>query len=130
MFINNLSAEQQSIFLGLAKELVSADGRIDDRETRMISTLKNMCNSGVTPAPIGSLEILRDQFGDRASKVSMMLELVGVAHADQNYDVSEKQMIRNIAQSLDISGALLEDIENWVRRQMGLTKEANLLIGE
>jgi len=59
-----------------------------------------------------------------------LLELLGLAHADSEYHVTEKDFISTVAIALNISDPLLADMESWVRRQFALVHEAEELIGE
>jgi hypothetical protein len=73
MFLKDLNANQQKLFLGLAKELIEADKKITDHEIAMIASLSGemgqpemICNP--------SDEVLEAFFPDRISRVAVMLE--------------------------------------------------------
>lgn len=128
MFIGHLNKAQQEYFLGAAQNLVAADGKIDERETRILETLTAHCDQAVKPLEDISSVSANALFNDSQSRVSCLLELVGVALADETYDESEKAIIQNLAHTFGLSEVLLEDIENWVSRQMSLMREAQQMM--
>jgi len=130
MFIGSLKKEQQEYFLSAAQYLMAADGKIDERETSILETLTAHCDPDVTPLEDISAVSPNALFSDRRSQVACLLELVGVALADESYDESEKAIIHDLTSTFGLSQALLEDIENWVSRQMSLMREAQQMMME
>ena len=130
MFINNLTSVQQGRFLELAEKLIAVDGFVDEREANMLKTLSAMCNMHADYGDVGRGKDLAAVFEDRKSQVSLLLELIGIAYADESYDEKEKNMIDDVALALDVPDVLMEDLESWVYRQMILTKEAQIFMEE
>lgn len=128
MFIANLSPQQQEILIGLAMQLIEVDGKIDDRELEMLEVLRSQCDREVKVNKFSSMDDLPSVFGDQKSRVSMLLELLAIAYADEDFDDKEKDAIETIRLKLDIPGVLFEDMESWVCRQMILSKEAQLFM--
>lgn len=123
MFISNLSSsKQQSVFLGLAKQLIASDGNIAPKETALLETIQQQITAGVTPSDV-SLDTLNNVFECKKSKSSLLLELLGLAHADQDYHVTEKDFLNQVANACGVSENDLRDMESWVVRQLALVSE-------
>ncbi len=129
MFISILTKKQQGVFLGLAKQLISADSKITKDEELLLSTIQAQMESGTTPINV-DLNHLGSIFDTKASKASMLLELLGLAHADEEYHLSEKEIINQIAKACGISDTELVDMESWVIRQFALVSEAKQFMEE
>ncbi|WP_250655324.1 TerB family tellurite resistance protein [Alkalimarinus coralli] len=124
MFIHNLTPSQQSIFLGMAIELIEIDGQVDDREFSLVEELKSLCSVESEPVKITSNDDLATLFLDQKSRVSLLLELISIACVDENYDEKEKNYISQVAGMIKVPEVLLEDLESWAQRQMTLMQEA------
>lgn len=125
MFVNSLNPDQQGIFLHLAQRLIAADGNISDQEQLMLDTLHSQMQSGVVA--ISTADITK-AFPSKRSKVSVLLELLGLAHADEHYHVSEQDFISVLAAQMGISPTTLAQMENWVIRQFALMRETQQLM--
>jgi len=123
MFISNLSTKQQSVFLSLAKRLIASDGNIAPDETALLETIQQQMPSGVSPSDT-ALDTLSTVFECKKSKASMLLELLGLAHADQDYHATEKEFMQQVASACGVSENELRDMESWVVRQLALVSEA------
>ncbi|HCE2475722.1 TPA: TerB family tellurite resistance protein [Vibrio parahaemolyticus] len=95
MFIQNLEPKQQSALLYLAKEVMDADDELHECEDQVLSLLMSQVDASVTPEAI-SLEGLSALFDTNSSKASLLLELIGVAHADGDYHHNENALIKKI----------------------------------
>ncbi|EKZ8664216.1 TerB family tellurite resistance protein [Vibrio alginolyticus] len=94
----------------------------------MLETIRSQCDVNVNFDSKPELDELGSLFELQHQKVALMLELIGVAYADETYQDSEKAVIGHLAEVLNISPSLLTDMESWVKRQMILVKEANLFM--
>ncbi len=128
MFIQHLNSEQQTALFSFAKKIIAIDGYIDEKEELMLGTIRSQCEANLNFDRELGLEKLGNMFEHRHQKVAFMLELIGVAYADETYHESEKAIIGHVAEVLGISSSLLTDMESWVKRQMILVKEANLFM--
>lgn len=124
MFISNLSTKQQSAFLSLAKQLIASDGNIAPEETALFTTIQQQIPLGVSPSD-ATLGTLGSVFECKKSKASMLLELLGLAHADQDYHATEKEFMQQVANACGVSENELRDMESWVVRQLSLVSEAD-----
>lgn len=123
MFISNLSSKQQSVFLGLAKKLIDSDENFAPEETALLSTIQQQMLADVTPIDV-ALDTLNTIFECKKAKASLLLELLGLAHADQEYHLAEKDFINQVATSCEVPSYELNDMESWVVRQLSLVREA------
>ncbi|WKD24219.1 TerB family tellurite resistance protein [Pseudoalteromonas sp. KG3] len=130
MFIQNLNKAQQEILLKLANDLMISDGVIDQSEEELISFIKSQCTEDVSELEIFNLSEIKDVFDSKKAKVSMLLELIGLAHADGDYGQEEKVFINEIASVLNINEANLNELENWVRRQLDLVNDSVMFMEE
>lgn len=128
MFIQHLNNEQQATLIAFTKKIIAVDGHIDEKEKLMLETIRSQCDANVNFDSKPEFDKIDSLFEFKHQKVAFMLELIGVAYADETYQESEITVIRNLAETLDISPSLLTDMENWVKRQMILVKEANLFM--
>ncbi len=127
MFVTNLNPVQQGALLKLAEMVAHADGQLWQEQKTILETLRFQCSN---PQTIDSLDLpnLTSIFESRRDKVALMLELIGVAHANGDYHELEKGLIFEIAEALELDSISIKDMENWVVRQLILVREANILM--
>ncbi|BDT59693.1 hypothetical protein MasN3_31870 [Massilia varians] len=123
MFLNRLSEVQQGALLSFATQLMSADGKQAAEELALLKTLRQQMASTVSPVQVRSGD-LPGMFASRSDRVALMLELLGMALVDAEYHETEQAFVSGIANSLDIGKEELSQMENWVRRQFALVREA------
>lgn len=128
MFVQLLSNLQQEALLSLSKKLIAADNDIDQREQLLLETLRQQCCTNLNPDSDINIDFLPTLFEEEKQKTAFMLELIGVAHADENYQDIEKDFIAQVAKKLAISTTRLQNLESWVKRQLLLTQEAYTLL--
>ena len=121
MFLENLEPCEKRAFLALAHKVVHADGVLAEREARILATLSDAIGE---PALDGTVEELAAAFQSRRSRVSALLELMGMGYADGEYHVAEIESVAEIARALGFSDDELVGLENWVVRQVALIEEA------
>lgn len=121
MFIGILNESQQASLLNLAREIAEVDGVLHDNEITILENLKQQISPKATEIKTGELP---DEFDTHQSKIALLLELIGIAFADSDYQSKEKQIIDRAAQSLGISQDLVTKLEDWVSRQLSLVREA------
>ncbi len=128
MFIQNLSVKQQAVLLYLAHEVANADGFSDEIQLGMTEILRAQMPEVSAEAKVEISE-LSGLFKTQREKYSLLLELLGVAHANQEYHSNEKDLIGQYADELDVSPKQLADLEAWVEKQLALSIEAEQLLG-
>ncbi len=128
MFIENLNAKQQGVLLYLADKTMRADGNLAPEQLEMIKTLKTHCGADAEKIEDLAINEVSQLFHNNKEKVSLILELLGVAFSDSEYHEKEEEFIAEVSVSLGIESTLLKDCETWVKRQLMLVKEASILM--
>ncbi len=121
MFIEKLNDRQQGILLDLGKKLIAADGNIHDKETELLNVLRAQMSPSVQE--IASNNLASD-FQTQESKAALLLEILGLAHADEKYHLDEKSFVSGLAEEVGLDSDTLADMESWVLRQFALVREA------
>ena len=121
MFLENLTDGEKSAFLGLAQRLIRADGVLSSKEEQVLASLTAVAGHRTAE---GTLKELANTFQTRKTKVSALLELLGLALADGEYHAAEKGLVSEIAKALDFTENELDGMETWVVRQVALFEEA------
>ncbi|QLE07753.1 TerB family tellurite resistance protein [Pseudoalteromonas shioyasakiensis] len=127
MFIQNLDTKQQSALLYLAKEVIDVDEQLHESEEEILSILASQVDASISPESV-SLDGLAKLFNTNTSKISLLLELIGVAHADGDYHHKEKGLIHKYADAMNVSEEKLLQVEGWVSKQMSLSLEVQELL--
>ncbi|EKA7364689.1 hypothetical protein OL295_003116 [Vibrio parahaemolyticus] len=127
MFIQNLDTKQQSALLYLAKEVIDADDQLHESEGAILSILASQVDASVSPEFI-SLDEIATLFDTNISQVSLLLELIGVAHADGYYHHKESILIQKYANIMNVPKEKLLHIEGWVSKQLSLSQEVQELL--
>lgn len=127
MFLHNLNLDQQGVLLDLARQTAQADGEISHLETQMINVLRQQCNPNVTAKSTSQAD-LASIFDTPIAKYSLLLELLGIAHANNEYHSSEKDIIFKVSQALGVTNDKLQALEAWVEKQFLLTHEVQELL--
>ena len=127
MFVQNLNEKQQSALLYLAYEVAKADGDLHELQMGLMEIIKAQCKGNIEKQEV-PLEQLPIIFDNERVKCSLLLELLGVAHSNNEYDIREKKLIEKYAQTLDIKSDKLESLEIWVKKQLALMQEIEQLL--
>ena len=96
MFVQNLNERQQGVLLHYADEVMRADGRIDASELLEMEMIRNQVEPGVTAEDV-PIEQLPSLFEDRVSRISFLLELVGMGFANEDFDLTQSALVGEIA---------------------------------
>ena len=121
MFIEKLNDRQQGILLDLGKKLIAADGNIHDKETELLNVLRAQMSPSVQETASSNLA---SDFQTQESKAALLLEILGLAHADEEYHLDEKSFVSGLAKEVGLDSDTLADMESWVLRQFALVREA------
>ena len=128
MFVQNLNERQQGVLLHYADEVMRTDRRINAEELMAMDTLRSQSEPGVKAEDV-PIEQLPGLFEDRLSRVSFLLELVGMGYADEDFDPEESELIGRIAEVFSFrEDGTIRAIEAWVRDELDLMKEAQQLM--
>tara|TARA_Y100000296_G_scaffold86795_1_gene127883 strand:- start:2321 stop:2713 length:393 start_codon:yes stop_codon:yes gene_type:complete len=124
MFIQNLNLDQQSALYHFSKQLIATDGHIDERETLLLETIVAQCGKNVDLEKTFEKTELSMLFLENSEKMSFLIELIGVGYADQKLEESENNFIKHIAETIGVEMSRLEELKDWVQRQIALVTEA------
>ncbi|MEK6199306.1 MAG: TerB family tellurite resistance protein [Psychrobacter sp.] len=127
MFVQNLNKNQQSVLLYLAREVAKADGNLHELQVGVMQIIRAQCESSVEEREV-SLDELSEVFDNERVKCSLLLELIGIANANSEYHVSEKDLIGKYAQVLGFSANKLNLLDKWVEKQLVLMAEVEQLL--
>jgi len=126
MFVQNLNPEQQFALLKTAETLIACDGEITEQETEYLDFLQSQMD-GLTE---GNFEVtsLKGLFSTQKTKVSFLLELIALAHTDNEYHANEANLVTEVASLLEVDANLLDELEDWVVKQTTLLSQAEELM--
>ena len=128
MFVRNLNERQQGVLLHYADEVMRVDRRIDAPELMAMDMLREQTEPGVKAEDV-PIEQLPELFEDRLSRVSFLLELVGMGYVNEDFDPRQSELIAQIAESLSFhEDGTMEAAEAWVKDQLALMKNAQRLM--
>lgn len=124
MFLSNLNTEQKQAFLGLAHQFIEADGRLASQEKLMLVAMKaEMDLPADTEVPVAGLSKLLQPFSSKSAKATALLEIIGLGYSDNEFHSEESIFVKNMAESFKVSKNEILQMENWVIRQIMLTRE-------
>ncbi|WP_133543559.1 DNA repair protein [Mesocricetibacter intestinalis] len=127
MFVQNLNREQQSVLLYLARTVAEADGSSDELQMGMVDILLKQSEEGISEQNI-AINDLPKIFNTERARCSLLLELLGVAYANDDYHIEERDLITLYANKLSISNEKLKKLSDWIERQFDLSKEIETLL--
>jgi len=131
MFLNQFNKTQKQSFLFLAKELIEADNKICEQELNLLEKLKlEMEVDNNSDNSFGSIERALEAFANKKVKIILLIELLGLAHADGVYCEQENKIINKISNILKVPESELYYLDNWVLRQMSLVNEIKNKLNE
>ena len=128
MFVQNLTERQQGVLLHYADEVMRTDRKIKAEELMAMDLLRSQAEPGVRAEDV-PIEQLPGVFEDRLSRVSFLLELVGMGYADEDFDPAESRLVLRIAQVFSFhEDGTMRAIEGWVRDELDLMRDAQKLM--
>lgn len=131
MFVSNLNPEQQQVLLHYAQKIVHADGSVVCHEQDYLKVMKAQFSADTVEALESNCKFdLQKILPGKKSKISFLVELLGVAYADGNYHNTEKSIIVDLAKELNIETVELKCLTSWVQRQHHMLSEVNFFMEE
>lgn len=128
MFVQNLNERQQGVLLHYADEVMRVDRKIDAAELMAMDMLRNQTESGVKAEDV-AIEALPELFEDRLSRVSFLLELVGMGYANEDFHPEQSELITQIALVFGFhENGTREAVEQWVKDEIALMRSARQLM--
>jgi uncharacterized tellurite resistance protein B-like protein len=125
MFLHILNDTQQKAFLALAKQFIEADQHLAEEERNLLELMYAETGQDMDEElPSGGIDALLPAFDSRQARAAVLLELIGVGHADQSFHADESAFIRKVAAGLGVGEDEVRRMESWVERQLALAQEA------
>lgn len=111
MFLNQLNEEEKLAFSSLSIHIAEANDIIEDSEKLMILEFRKEMefddDEGFDLMNLDSAIAVFSKSNESIKK-KVLIELLGMAYADGDYDVSEKKLIGDFAEAVGLSKAVLE----------------------
>ena len=128
MWLSNLSKDQHQALIRLAHNVIVSDGLLDPNEEGMFDLMKKeMGIENSEEVEYLSLDGLEKTFPDRKTRIIVLINLLRIGYVDGAFEIEEECLLRDLANSFDIELDEFELLDNWVKRLVGLEKEAQAL---
>lgn len=133
MFLGLLNPEQHAVFCRVALHVMRANSVIDQREANFLEAAVQEMGLDELPEPAGSLDELLGEvaiFDSHVEKNILLVEVVGVAAADGDFQAEEMQVIEAICDVLAIDKGKIDRCKAFARRAIDLMDEGKSLVAE
>tara|TARA_B100001057_G_scaffold202500_1_gene203263 strand:- start:12 stop:401 length:390 start_codon:yes stop_codon:yes gene_type:complete len=128
MWLSNLSKDQHQALIRLAHNVIVSDGLLDPNEEGMFDLMKKeMGIENSEEVEYLSLDGIETTFPDRKARIIVLINLIRIGYVDGAFEIEEECLLRDLASSFDIELDEFELLDNWVKRLVGLEKEAQAL---
>ena len=128
MWLSNLSKAQHQALIRLAHNVIVSDGLLDPNEEGMLDLMKKeMGIENSEEVEYLSLDGIETTFPDRKTRIIVLINLIRIGYVDGAFEIEEECLLRDLANSFDIELDEFELLDNWVKRLVGLEKEAQAL---
>ncbi|MCB9641133.1 MAG: hypothetical protein H6727_19705 [Myxococcales bacterium] len=128
MFLHYLNEREREAFLLLARDFVEVDGAYTQDEMNMMESFARELGVATKEIPSrpdpSERESLFRIFSSRTARSTVLLELLALAYADQNFCEKERSFLEAGAKIFDLEEEELRLMEDWVVRQLALYNEA------
>lgn len=130
MFLHMFSKEEKTAFLQLAYQLAIADGHEAAEELGMLEECaREMGFDGLPELKLDAdLDALLDVFQAPESRRALLLELLRLAHADENYAEFERLVIDRVALDFGLDQRFVRLGSEWARMAIALERQGLLLL--
>lgn len=129
MWLASLSAPQRRTLLGLAHNVVVSDGLLDPNEEAMLASFKReMELAPDTETDYVDLAGIERVFDTSRVRRIVLLNLIHLSYADGALEIEEECLLRELAETFDVSSAEFALLDNWVKRLVALEREASAFL--
>lgn len=133
MLLMQLETKEKFSFLQLAHYLARIDKNFGEKEEEII--LEYCSEMGIDNIDMFDedsfcLETVLNDFKSKKSQKIVLLELMILIHIDNNFDINEKEFIKNICDKFDISLEDADDFSQWGKSVAMLYQVAKIFINE
>lgn len=129
MWLKSLTDEQREALLGLAHNVVVSDGILDPNEEDMLDEFKR--EMALKPDVVSDyleLDGIGEIFDSRRARTVAVLNLLRLSYVDGAFEIEEECLLKEVARAFGIDDADFALMDNWVRRLVGLEREARDLM--
>ena len=129
MWLKSLTDEQREALLGLAHNVVVSDGILDPNEEDMLDEFKR--EMALKPDVVSDyleLDGIGEIFDSRRARTVAVLNLLRLSYVDGAFEIEEECLLKEVAGAFGFSDADFALMDNWVRRLVGLEREARDLM--
>ena len=129
MWLKSLTDEQREALLGLAHNVVVSDGILDPNEEDMLDEFKR--EMALKPDVVSDyleLDGIGEIFDSRRTRTVAVLNLLRLSYVDGAFEIEEECLLKEVARAFGIDDADFALMDNWVRRLVGLEREARDLM--
>lgn len=132
MYLALLNEKEKELFLGLAYNLAYIDGNYSDKEQKLINEycqemqIQFDAEKMVKPV-VDIISAINEMSNDRIKKI-FLLELIGLAMIDGNYDDSEKKIVYKVGKEFDLEMDFVSRCENVLSEYISFQERMNQLI--
>ena len=128
MWLSNLNKDQHQALIRLAHNVIVSDGLLDPNEEGMFDLMKKEMGIETSKeVEYLSLDGIEAIFPDRKTRIIVLINLIRIGYVDGAFEIEEECLLRDLANSFDIELDEFELLDNWVKRLVGLEKEAQAL---
>ena len=128
MWLSKLNKDQHQALIRLAHNVIVSDGLLDPNEEGMFDLMKKeMGIENSEEVEYLSLDGIETTFPDRKTRIIVLINLIRIGYVDGAFEIEEECLLRDLANSFDIELDEFELLDNWVKRLVGLEKEAQAL---
>lgn len=130
MFLGMLDKNEKAAFAILAEQMIDADGITVGPEIDALTALKREMGVSLEAGddPERDPARLAARFSSRSSQVACLLELLGLAHVDSDYDLVERSLVSVLASEWGMNEVELESLDSWVMDHIRMIERAMALM--
>ena len=132
MFLRWLSPTEQTVYCQLAYAVMTADGRVAEKESAFYDHALGELDLEELPAPPagGDVDVPEGAFGLSASRHALLVELALLAAADGEVTAEERLVLDAVAEQMDFEPAAVGRYVEYAARLRDVIDEGFVLLAE
>ncbi len=127
MFLNVLTSKEKIAFLALAKKMIMSDDNIANSEMVLLESMRRemeiideVIDKEISEQDLENLPEnipqLCSEFKSKKSRISALMELIGLGFVDGKFVAREQEIIYEVAQEFSISKEETQNYIDWAAR--------------
>jgi len=130
MYLNYLKENEKLAFLKIAHIVALSDGDFGENEKIIIGSYCNEMEMENIEFDINntSIDLLSEEFETVQSKKIVILELMSIVYADNDFSESEKETINKLIKNFSIDSSFLDDVKIWSQALLNIIKQGENLV--